>query len=132
MERRLFDVEKTPVSARDPPKKMRVTLVGYAWNNQGVFLHLTLLEHYLGIFPRISLGTLSESNILGISHGNVPLMGMFHEYFTDIHLPGELYYKDKDTILKTEAAQIFFKIGVLKFRNVHTKTLVLESLFNKF
>ena len=60
------------------------------------------------------------------------LMGMFHEYSTDIHLPGGLYHKDKDKILKTEAAQIFFKIGVLKFRNVHRKTLVLESLINKF
>ena len=94
---------------------MHVTFVGYSWNNQGIFLYSIFLEHYLGVFPGISYGTFP--NILGIDHGNVPrifhekysrniiweysrnfignsfrilweyIMGMFHEYSTNIYLP---------------------------------------------
>ena len=44
----------------DPPNKMRVTFVGYSRNNQEIFLYLIFPEHYFGIFPGISFGTLSE------------------------------------------------------------------------
>ena len=46
-----YPLEKTTILFLDPPKKMRVTFVGYSWNNQGIFLYLIFVENYFGIFP---------------------------------------------------------------------------------
>ena len=53
---------------------MLVTFVGYSWNNQGMFLYLIFAKPYFGIFPGISLGTLSEytKNILWECPTNIP------------------------------------------------------------
>ena len=34
-----YTLKKTTIVFLDPPKKMRVTFVGYLWNNQGIFLY---------------------------------------------------------------------------------------------
>ena len=52
--------EKTTFVFLDPSKKLRVTFVGYSWDNKGIFLHSIFPEHYFEIFPRISLGIFSE------------------------------------------------------------------------
>ena len=51
----------------------------YSWNIQGIFLYSIFPEHYLGLFPGM-FGTFSKYS------GNV--MGMFHEYSTNLYLPG--------------------------------------------
>ena len=58
----------------DPPKKMHVTLVGYSWNNQGVFLYSVFPEHYFGIFPGISYINFSKysGNISWECSTNIP------------------------------------------------------------
>ena len=66
------------------PKKTHVTFVGYSWNNQGTFRNI----------PIFSIrGTLCR-NMLRNFIGNFfwifreYIMGLFHEYSTNIHLPG--------------------------------------------
>ena len=42
------------------------------------------------------------------------------------------FHEEDDDIIRSSLSQMFLKIGVLKkFRNIHRKTPVLESLFNK-
>ena len=55
-----YPLEETTIVLLDPPKKMRLTFVGYSWNIQEIFLHSIFPEHYLGIFHRISKQTFSE------------------------------------------------------------------------
>ena len=58
----------------DPPKKKHVTLVGYSWNIQGIFIYSIFPEYYLEIFPEISEGTFSEcsGNISWECSTNIP------------------------------------------------------------
>ena len=71
-------LEKLTILFLDPPTKMRVTFVGYSWNNQGIFVYL--------IFPNIISEYSQEfhwelyPNIMGISHGNVPRLHVFFLY----------------------------------------------------
>ena len=42
-----YPIEKTTIPYFDPPKKeKRVTLVGYSWNSQGIFLYSIFLGQY--------------------------------------------------------------------------------------
>ena len=56
-----YPLEKTTIAFLDPPKRMHVTFEGYSWSIQGMFLYSIFWEY---------------------------IMGMFHEYFTNIYLPG--------------------------------------------
>ena len=69
-----YPLEKTIIVFLDSPKKMRVTFVGYSWNNLGMLLHLIFPGHYFGIFPGISLGPFSEytENISWECSANIP------------------------------------------------------------
>ena len=64
----------TTIVFLDPPKKIHVTLVGYSWNNQGIFLYSVFPEHYFGIFPGISYGNFSKysGNISWECSTNIP------------------------------------------------------------
>ena len=64
-------------------KKRHVTFVEYSWSIQGIFLHSIFLEHYFGI-PGIIQETFFQ-----ISREYI--MGMLHEYSTNIYLPGDQY-----------------------------------------
>ena len=71
-----YPTEKTAIVFLDPPKKKRVTFVGYSWNSQVIFLYSIFPEHYFGIFPGFHWELFS--NILGISQGNTPRIFQEH------------------------------------------------------
>ena len=60
---------------------MHVTFVGYSWNIQGIFLYSIFPERYFGNIPRNFIG-----NFFQIFQEYI--MGMSHEYSTNMHLPG--------------------------------------------
>ena len=62
-------------------KKMHGKFIGYSWNIQGIFVNSMFSEHYFGNIPRNFIGY-----FLRIFREYI--MGMFHEYSTNIHLPG--------------------------------------------
>ena len=51
---------KTTIVFLDPPKNMRVTLVGYSWNSQGIFLYSIFPGHYFVKLPKILFGIFSQ------------------------------------------------------------------------
>ena len=76
-----YPLEETAIVFLDPTKKMHVIFVGYLWNIQGIFLCSIFLEHYFGNIPLNFIG-----NFLRIFREYI--MGMFHEYSTNMYLPG--------------------------------------------
>ena len=53
-------LEKTTIVFHDPPKNLRVTLIGYSWNSQGIFLYSIFPEHYFVQLTKISFGIFSQ------------------------------------------------------------------------
>ena len=105
-----YPLEKTTIVFLDPPTKLHVTFVGYSWNIQGIFIYSIFPEHYFGNIPRNFMG-----NFFGIFRECI--MGMFHEYSTNIYLPGGNSAKFLKTVVCQKICR-WWILNIIMFLNI--------------